>query len=621
MELNFNDESECQENVETNSENFSNRYRLPRANKFQSKQICAKEQRNATLRKIATILQKNAADRTADEEKILLDSSVQVEEVLSRWKKRDEVKKRMEEYEDPPELLKTKCEKLAQAIAQSQHLVVYTGAGISTSAKIPDYRGPNGIWTRLQQGKDIGNHDLSLAEPTYTHMALYELYKRNVLKYVVSQNCDGLHLRSGLPKTALSELHGNMYLEVCKNCKPHVEYWRTFDVTENTSRYFHKTSRKCYMCNSPLEDTIVHFGERGKLQWPLNWKGACQNARKATTILCLGSSLKVLKKYPWLWQMDKPVKRRPNLYIVNLQWTPKDDCANQKINGRCDEVMKAVMTCLGISPPSYDRSRDPIYFHCSKLSVLEMHTTSQPFLKDTPIEEIKKEEPSEPQVQSEGNDKDCIENCNNDLLQNNTHDFCDKKINSNKSNEDCQEVKAESNQFSSAFSIRSILENSSVQTNSISSISDSQQINNFGSLVTFMHMNNGCNRFFQNDYIYYTYPYQSSWLYSGLHSIINTVPYSKEAIKVEKIEVSSPKPSCEYCYDHLKSFSCLFYPPTEAVFVKQQVRYSKIEKINKPNICVCCDYTTDEEDNKDQTDKNKVQPGWFGKGYKKRRRK
>lgn len=82
-------------------------------------------------------------------------------------------------------------------------------------------------------------------------------------------------------------------LQVCTSCSPLREYVRLFDVTERTSLHRHGTGRTCSHCSAELRDTIVHFGERGTLEQPLNWKGAAEAASAADVILCLGSSLKV----------------------------------------------------------------------------------------------------------------------------------------------------------------------------------------------------------------------------------------------------------------------------------------------------------------------------------------
>ncbi|KOX67547.1 NAD-dependent protein deacetylase Sirt7 [Melipona quadrifasciata] len=392
---------------EAGNEKFLSRRRSAALKAFK-----VKDERVATFKKVPAILQKSETDRTAEETGILVSCSDVVKEVNLRQEKRHRVKARLEEVEDAPEILEEKCMRLAAAISRATSLAVYTGAGISTAASIPDYRGTNGVWTRLQQGKDIGNHDLSQAEPTLTHMALYALYKARVLKHIVSQNCDGLHLRSGIPRTLLSEVHGNMHVEVCRICKPYREYWRLFDVTEKTARYSHGTGRLCHRCNSVLQDSIVHFGERGNLPWPINWTGATRAAKQADVILCLGSSLKVLKKYPWLWQMDRPIHKRPSLYIVNLQWTPKDENAVLKINGKCDEVMKRIMTHLGLEIPQYNRAKDPIFFHAVRLRNNEQYTTSQPCLEE-PSDIVHKElsqisDNFHKDVPSETKEKECV---------------------------------------------------------------------------------------------------------------------------------------------------------------------------------------------------------------------
>ena len=201
-------------------------------------------------------------------------------------------------------------------------------------------------------------------EPTFTHMALAELVSLGIVKHVVSQNCDGLHVRSGIPTARLSEIHGNMYIEVCKNCK--APFIRSFDVTEKTALRRHDTGRKCHTCDSTLMDTIVHFGEKGKLKYPLNWEAAAAAADEADLILCLGSSCKVLRKYHCLWpKKGKKVK----LAIINLQWTPKDSQATLKINGKCDLVMEQIMAGLDITPRTYDKSTDPI--HCQNVPLRE----------------------------------------------------------------------------------------------------------------------------------------------------------------------------------------------------------------------------------------------------------
>lgn len=126
---------------------------------------------------------------------------------------------------DSPEKLEEKVVLLCQLLSSAQHVVVHTGAGVSTSAGlctvryclprliymvlhtcagIPDFRGPRGVWTLEKRGRRVEtNVTFEDAQPTLTHQALVGLVEAGIVKYVVSQNVDGLHLKSGIPRYSL----------------------------------------------------------------------------------------------------------------------------------------------------------------------------------------------------------------------------------------------------------------------------------------------------------------------------------------------------------------------------------------------------------------------------------
>lgn len=117
-----------------------------------------------------------------------------------------------------------------------------TGAGISTACGIPDFRGPNGVWTCQKYGRPLPKLDTTFASatPSLTHMCIVSLLSDGPAQYVVSQNVDGLHRRSGIPEPQLAEVHGNCFMERCPNCGTY--YMRDFEMV---TVGFKPTGRKC----------------------------------------------------------------------------------------------------------------------------------------------------------------------------------------------------------------------------------------------------------------------------------------------------------------------------------------------------------------------------------------
>ena len=262
-------------------------------------------------------------------------------------------------------------------------VVVLTGAGISTAAGIPDFRGPHGVWTAEACGRAApGGTSLEFAQPTFSHMALVALQVPMMLKLravfdivtpvqgqgvvdaVISQNIDGLHLRSGLPPGCLYELHGNSFMERCRRC--HKTHFRPFDVKGMS---FKPTGRCCEglrsaaarqkrardddgsvafeACGGELHDFMLDWGDALPAAQLKASERLCQ---RALCLLCLGTSLYI---NPCGLLPTRTKKSGGKVIIVSLSATAQDAIADVVSHAEADEFLAQLCTQLDVRVPRF----------------------------------------------------------------------------------------------------------------------------------------------------------------------------------------------------------------------------------------------------------------------------
>jgi len=221
-----------------------------------------------------------------------------------------------------------KVKLLAAFIKQAKYICAYTGAGISTSANIPDYTGPNGIWTKKRDLSTLRERFES-AQPTVTHNALVTLEKLGYLKFIISTTIDGLHLRSGFPSVKLAEMHGNAYLRRCEKCR--------MKQKSKCSIGARNEDIQC-SCGGILQDSVVPFGhDLPEVEFAL----AGEHSWKSDFALVLGTSMRVAPANKLPCYSYK--KNNGKMVIVNLEETPFDSDATLKISATTDRVMSLLM--------------------------------------------------------------------------------------------------------------------------------------------------------------------------------------------------------------------------------------------------------------------------------------
>jgi NAD-dependent SIR2 family protein deacetylase len=216
---------------------------------------------------------------------------------------------------------------LAKWLYESTYTVIFTGAGISTESGLPDFRGPDGVWTRRDKGLAPRSMDKpwDQVEPNSGHLAIVELQKLGKLAYLISQNVDNLHLKSGIRPTLLAELHGNMTKLRCSRCGV------TVDETDGLS--------KC-SCGGSLVSSVVDFGQSLPEK---DLAFSFEHAHHCDLFVVVGSSLVVT---PAAEIPGEALNAGAKLVIINAGETPFDKKAHLRFHENIGQVLPAAVRKL-----------------------------------------------------------------------------------------------------------------------------------------------------------------------------------------------------------------------------------------------------------------------------------
>ena len=246
-------------------------------------------------------------------------------------------------------------ETIAQWIIECEHLVAFTGAGISTDSGIPDFRGPEGVWTRRDAGLPAPRWRVppEQVKPNASHLSLVELQRLGKLRFLITQNTDNLHRRSGIRHELLAELHGNGKLMRCLGCN---RLYTRQEVGWDTRRWGpgYRTQKPisgqpvCAVCGGRLISSVVNFGDS------LPHKElalAERHARRCDLMLVLGSSLVVT---PAASLVGLALKSGARVVLANRGKTPYDRAVALRVWTGIGEVIppavKRVKRALGDQP-------------------------------------------------------------------------------------------------------------------------------------------------------------------------------------------------------------------------------------------------------------------------------